>query len=184
MTETEAKSDPEIMKDKHKSLTTKKILCIVVGVVLAAALLPPIVVPLGKPWTEINCRHQDINIKTGQARYSRYLWFVKISEEIKDTPISVVLEGKMVDVANVRPWHRVNTFSPGQRHSPHYNFHGAFSQAHKMETLFELIKSDREERREIAGNTLKLWQTERSYFPVDDYLQAVLERGMNLSEQR
>jgi len=180
---TETESGLDVLEEERKRLITSKRLCTVLGVVLAAVLLPPVVVPMAKPWTEINCRHQDINIKTGRARYSRYLWFVKISEEVRDTPISVALEGKVIDVADIKPWHRVNTFSPGLRHSPHYRFHGAFAQARKMEMTFELIDANSEERCEIAESILKLWQTEGRYFPVDDYLQTVFEEGMNLSEQ-
>ncbi len=163
---------------------TKKGLKITFGVVLAFVLLPPVVIPMFIPWTEINCRHEDINIKTGQARCSRYIWYVKTSEEVKDTPISVALRGQVIDVADIQPWFRVNTFSPGLGHSPHYAFHGALSQARRMEVICEQLELGPEQRRQIAENILKLWQTRKRYFPVDDYLQTVMEEGMEELEQR
>lgn len=184
MTEAETKSDTGLTQGPNRRSKAKKRLYIAVGVVLAIAVLPPIVVPMAKPWTEINCRHQDINIKTGQARYSRYLWYVKISEVVKDTPISVALGGKVMDVADVEPWRRVNTFSPGLRHSPHYHYHGALHQARELDLISELNELGTEEKREIAENILELWQTERGYFPVNDYLQTVLIEGANISDQK
>ena len=65
----------------------KKRKTIIILISLLAVVLLPLVVPLFVPWSEINCRHQDINIKTGQARFSRILWFIKISEHVKDTPL-------------------------------------------------------------------------------------------------
>ncbi len=182
MTEAEAKSEMELTRGSNKS-AERRTLYIVIGVVLAIVVLP-LVVPGFKPWTEINCRHQDINIKTGQARYSRYLWYVKTSEVVKDTPISVALGGKVIDVAEIEPWFRVNTFSPGLRHSPHYAYHGALSQARQMEEIAVVAELSSEEKREIAENILKLWQTGKGYFPVDDYLQTVFEERMNLSDQK
>lgn len=56
-----------------------KKLWISIGAVAAAALLAPVVVPLLVPWTSINCVHEEISVRTGQARYTRYLWFVAVS---------------------------------------------------------------------------------------------------------
>ena len=182
--ETESKTGPDTTWHKRKNPLTKKRLRVVLGVVLAVLILAPILVPFSIPWTQINCRHQDINIKTGQARYSRYLWFAKISEEIKDTPISVALGGKVIDVADIQAWHRVNTFSPGLGHSPHYGYHGAFAQANLFEKVVVLVELGPEEKREIAENILKLWQEGRGYFPVEDYLQTVFEERRKLSEQK
>lgn len=184
MTETKAKVDPETVQNERRSLITKKRLCIVLGIVLAGVVLPPVVVPFSKPWTQINCRHEDINIKTGQARYSRYLWFVKISEEIEDTPISVALGGKVIDVADIRPWHHVNTFSPGLRHSPHYSLHGALVQADQMDKIAILAQLGPDEKRDMAENILKLWQEGKGDLPVDDYLQTILEESTKISEQK
>ncbi|MHC4170370.1 MAG: hypothetical protein ACYSWQ_25795 [Planctomycetota bacterium] len=182
MTETEPEIGQGIVQSKRKGLITRKRLCIVLGVALAGVVLPPVVVPFFKPWTQINCRHEDINIKTGQARYSRYLWFVKISEEIVDTPISVALGGEVIDVANIRPWHHVNTFSPGLRHSPHYSLHGALVQADQMEKVALLAQLGSDEKRDMAENILKLWQEGKGDFPADDYLQTVVEESTRISE--
>jgi len=183
MNETKAKSDSEVSKDKHRSLTSKRILCILLGVVFAGVLLLPTVSTVLCRWPKLCCRYADINIKTGQARYARYLGFVKISGEVKDTPISFALEGKTIDVADVEPWHRVYTASPWVR-SPCYHYISALGQARQIDLIAELIELSTEEKRLIAENILKLWQTDRGCGEVNVYLQTVLKEGKTLSEQK
>lgn len=157
MTETGAKADTELTHGTRKRSAVKKRLRILAGVVLIAVVLPPIVVPFCKrPWSEINCQHQDINIKAGQVRYSRYLWYVKISEAVKDSPISVALGGDVINVADIEPWHRVYTFTTGSGYSPNYRFHGALHQAREIELMAELNELGPEKKRLIAENVLKL----------------------------
>jgi len=105
---------------------------IVVIVIIAILFLAPLVVAIIFPWTGINCKHQDINIKTGQIRYTRSLWFMTISERVEETILSKAMEGHIVDVADIKPWHRVNTFSPYLNNSPHYIFHSALSQINQI----------------------------------------------------
>jgi hypothetical protein len=153
----------------------KRWVTIAIGVLAAVLLLSPIVVPFFLPWSEINCRHEEINIKTGQARYSHVLWFVKVSEQIKDTPLSLALQGETVDVADVQAWQRVNTFSPGVRHSPHYIFHGALYQAHEMEMIGSMLGFTAERKREVARAILTAWQKSGSYQGANEYIQGLME---------
>ena len=183
VTETEAEVGPDIVQNKRRCLMAKKRLCVALGVVLAGVLLGPSVPSVFHRWPELCCRYGDINIKTGQARYVRYLGFVKISEEVEDTPVSLALEGKTIDVADIKPWHRVHTSSPGVI-SPHYRFHGALHQANELNIISALNELDPDKKREIAEGILNLWQTEGSYFSVGPYLQTVFEKGMDISEQK
>jgi len=148
---------------------------VLIGVLAAGVLLAPFVVPIFAPWSEINCEHQDINIKTGQARYSRSLWFVKVSEQIKETPLSLALRGETVDVADIEAWHRVNTFSPGVRHSPHYVFHSALFQARQMEMIDTLLQPTPKRKREIARAILTAWQKSGQTSGADEYIHDLIE---------
>jgi len=183
MTEAEAKSDPQVSKDKHRRLTADNILCILIGIVLVAVILPPTISTALRRWPKLCCRYADINIKTGQARYARYLGFVRLSEEARDTSISLALRGEVIDVADIEPWHRVYTASPGLT-SPHYRYHGALRQARELDMISELNELGTDERHEIAENILMLWQTEKGYFPVNDYLGAVLNEGKKIDGQK
>jgi hypothetical protein len=140
------------------------------AIVLVSA---PIVVPFFIPWTEINCEHQDINIKTGKARCSRYIWFIRICERTKDTPLSEALAGKTVDVAETKPWQHVHTFSPGVRWSPHYIFHSALYQVEEIRVLFETSRTSDEQKAEIARAVLTIWQTTGRDFGVHEYIRAL-----------
>jgi hypothetical protein len=153
----------------------KRWVLIAVGVIAAGLLLLPLVVPLLIPWTEINCRHDDINIKTGKVRYSRYVWFVKVSEEIRDTPLSLALKGEMVDVADIPAWQRVNTLSPGTGHSPHYFFHAALYQANRFELISSLQNFSPDRKREAAKAILTSWQKSGDYWGADRYLENLEE---------
>jgi hypothetical protein len=182
VTETKPDTGPYIIKDKYKSLTTEKILYIVVGVVLAGVLLPPIVSTVLWRWPKLCCRYADINIKTGQVRYVRYLGLVKLSDEVADTAISLALEGRTIDVVEIEPWHPVYRLSPGVR-SPCYRYVSALGQARQIELIDELIELSPERRRRIAEQVLKLWQTEGDCSSVSAYLQTILKEDMNVSQQ-
>lgn len=151
-----------------------KKLWVKIVLLLATSVLAPLVVPLVAPWSGTNSRHQDINIKTGQARYSRRLWFIKISERIEDTSLSLALQGDTVDVTDTRPWRRVNTLSPGLNHSPHYRFHGALSQARMAEVIYAMYEFTPERKREVAVAVLTAWQESGGDRAAEEYLLGLL----------
>jgi hypothetical protein len=147
---------------------------ILIGVVATILVLPPLIVPLFIPWSEINCRHEDINIKNGQARYSRCVWYMQISSRVEDTPLSLALGGSSLGRDDVESWHHANTFSPGVHHSPHYRFHAALWQAHTAGVFFEMLDASPERRREISANILKLWQQSGDYGGAGEYLHKLM----------
>jgi hypothetical protein len=155
---------------------------LVVVVSAGTALLAPLAVPVFIPWSDINSLHQDINIKTGQARYRRSVWFVTVSETIEETPISAALGGEPVDVGDIEGWHRVNTLSPGVvRHSPHYKFHSALHQAQDLNLIFEMLQPSAEQRREIAKTLLALWQMSGCDSGADEYLKELRQEATGRS---
>jgi hypothetical protein len=159
---------------------SQKRISIIVVIIVAVLLLAPLVVPKFVPWSGINCRHQEINIKTGQARYSRILWFIKISERVEDTPLSLVLHGETLNVNNIKPWHRVNTFSTGIHHSPHYIFHSAFGQARDLVLILDMHNSSELQRKDAVVGLLAIWQKSGNGSKAGTYLnelQRQLEQG-------
>lgn len=129
------------------------------------------------PWTPLNCQHQDVDIRTGRIRYTRYLLFCKISERIEDSPISRVLPAEMVAITTPE-WHRVNTFSPGVFNSPHYSFHGAVSEIYSLESLWQVsqvydFSFPEELKTQTARHLLALWQHAGDYFLAKKYIQCL-----------
>ena len=156
-----------------------KRLWILIGVIATSLILAPLVAPIFVPWSGINCRHEDINIKTGQARYSRSLWFLRISQRINDTPLSRAMQGETVDVADINAWQRVNTFSPGVRYSPHYIFHSALHQAHQMEMIATMLELTPARKKEIAKTILKAWQQSGCDSGADEFINKLLQEKIS-----
>jgi hypothetical protein len=94
---------------------------------------------------------------------------MKISERM-ETPLSCALNGEKVDVAEIRAWHRVTTFSSGVPHSPHYRFHGALAQVRKFEILQEMYKLDPTNSAGIAKQLLVEWQTNGTSYAAGRFL--------------
>jgi hypothetical protein len=84
-------------------------------VFVAGVLVGTFVVPYLDPGSKMNCRVEEINIRTGQARYTRYLWHVRISQRVEDTPLSLALGG---EDGNLLPY----GYDPGHSSSDHLAF--------------------------------------------------------------
>lgn len=128
------------------------------------------------PWSPLNCRHQDVDITTGRLRFTRYLLFCKVSERIEPSTLSQALPPDVVAAATPE-WHRVNTFSPGVHHSPHYIFHSAIYQIHILDDIWkmpEFYDLPEELRKQTALHVLALWQHSGNDSLADDYI-----RGLN-----
>jgi len=104
--------------------------------------------------------YQEINIKTGQARERYFFCFLTVSEEVKDTPISLALQGETVDVSAGGAWQLVDAFPlMPSLSTPHYLFHGALGQANAMASIaLRFFPDDVERKRELARNILIAWQ--------------------------
>jgi hypothetical protein len=145
-------------------------------VVVALVVLPPLFVPLISPWSEINCKHEYINLKTGHGRRERRLWYVLISEQVFDTSLSRASKGGPDDLPSVNQWRIVNTFSPWQGNSPHYRFHAALHQTRRLEEIWGLLNEvTPEKKREHANEVLNLWRTTERTGTAEDYLDSLLE---------
>jgi hypothetical protein len=130
-----------------------------VWVLLAATgLLLAIVLGSGflSPWSEINCWHEEIELHSGRIRKTWYLCFVPVSVQLEESAFSRAIDSPLPVDAD---WHRVNTFSPGVGHSPHYIYHGAISEIELVEEIWERGRFTPEARRQSAEQILLLWRT-------------------------
>ena len=124
------------------------------------------------PWSPANCWHEEIDIRSGRIRYTRYILCCLISERITSTPLSEALQPSG-SLAAIPEWHRVNTFSPGTHHSPHYAFHVAIVQARTLSMLWIATEFTPDAKRESAHRLLSAWQHSKSYFNAGHYLDAL-----------
>jgi hypothetical protein len=166
---------------KLSSTMKKRIIfwfCFVLALVALIREFWPICPPPFPTW---NCETQEINIKTGQARYRRYRFFVKIRDETKDTVLSKAI-AEPVSVTDIEAWHTVNQFAPPSfQISPHYRFHGALSQVEDVEMLQTTYALGKSNVAIIARQLLTGWQTNGNYFAADRFLN---DKMMELEQQR
>lgn len=144
---------------------------IVCAVLLAVSLF---ILPLFFPWSELNCSHQEVDINTGRLRYTEYRFFRRVSERIVASSLSRALPLETVS-GTVPNWHKVNTFSPGTRHSPHYIFHSAIHQITTLEHIWDEVAQSRptnleEFKRATAHHVLALWKHGGSDTLADEYI--------------
>lgn len=123
------------------------------------------------PWSPINCERQDIDIQTGRVRYTRYFLFMQLSRRVQDSSITATLDPQ--SLRDQPEWRRVNTFSPGVRHSPHYAFHGAFFQVRQLELIWKVGKFSDAAKRASAQRILDLWQQAGSDEAAKAYILAL-----------
>jgi hypothetical protein len=127
-----------------------------------------------------NCQTEEINIKTGLARYRQYRFFVKIHDTTKDTVLSRAIT-EPVSIAEIKDWHTVNQFAPPSFGiSPHYRFHGALSQVQEVEMLQKAYALNESNVASIARQLLIMWQTNGSDFAASRFLNDMM---MELEQQ-
>jgi len=131
------------------------------------------------PWSPLNCRHEEIDIQSGRVRHTRYLLYCEIGNRVEDTWLS-----RSVDSTDEPfDWHRVNTFSPGWRYSPHYRYHAALHQVKTLELIDQTIPLEPAARRQVAQRILHIWQTKGSSRAANAYVNDVCDSALTLEEQ-
>ena len=120
-------------------------------------------------WSPINCWHYEVDINSGRIRYTRFLIFQKVREEISDSELTRVL--RPTDLNDREPeWHRVLTLSPGVGHSPHYRYHSAIAQINELALFWRLWNFTPEARHATATNLLQAWHQSEDDFGAARYL--------------
>ena len=145
---------------------------------LSFILIFPFMFSFIHPWTNIQCRKEQIDVSTGMSRTQKYYWFLEYSDKTKPTYLSELLG---VDSAENPQWRIVNTFSFGRGHSPNYSFHGAFSQISKLKLMISLYNLNKDDSRTIAHQLIKLWKENQSDNKADEYLHQInMQYGKDL----
>ena len=123
---------------------------------------------------DINCETADVDIQTGRIRHARTVFFVPFGRRVEDSALTKALPAEDVSRA-VPDWHRVNTFRPGSRISPHHGFHGAISQMRTLEQIWQLARFTPAAQRASARRLLDLWQQSGDSSRADEYIRALGE---------
>jgi hypothetical protein len=127
-------------------------------------------------WSELNCWHQDVDIRSGRYRYQRYVLWCKVAEREEDTFLSRVYR-KSFGGSPEPVWVRVNTFCPSSPHvSPQYAYHGALAQISLLEEILKLHGVTPEAEKAMVQAVLLLWQQDNGDGLATRYLRAILMR--------
>jgi hypothetical protein len=133
------------------------------------------------PFSYINCRTEDVDIRSGRTRYTRLFFWWPVSQRIEATPVSEVL-GASRDEAE---WCPVNTFSPpGASQSPQHSYHGAFAQISLLNAVWDVGQFTPRARQETAALLLRAWQRGGNYRAAGPYLIALTELTQRRSSEQ
>lgn len=134
------------------------------------------------PWSRLNCRHEDVDIRTGRVRYTRYLLYARVSQRIVDSVLTQALP--LEAVKDVTPdWHRANTFSPGLTNSPHYTYHAALHTIRVVERAWGTADFTSQAKRELAETVLRLWQEDGGDVGAKDYAHRVADLALRVADE-
>ncbi|NLF30040.1 MAG: hypothetical protein GX591_04035 [Planctomycetes bacterium] len=121
------------------------------------------------PWSRLNNEEQELDLSSGRARFTRYVLYCQVSQEVRNTAISKAL-GSSRGSEGDEGWVMVNIFQPGVSHSPHFLYHGAFSQITGLEIHWDMADFTQDARAETARQLLKVWRDGGSDSAADRYL--------------
>jgi hypothetical protein len=116
-----------------------------------------IVAPVVFPWSAVNCWEDEIDIHSGRIRHRRYILYCCVSQAIRDSPLTEVLDGS-IELTRNPEWHTVNTFSPVARYSPHYRYHGAINDMRNLEISSDIGRFSEDAKKATAIELLGHWQ--------------------------
>jgi hypothetical protein len=137
-------------------------------------LLVTFLVPFIFPWSRLNCWTESIDITCGRYRYERYLFFVKWTDSVEDTALSR-LHRDLIGEPSEPVWRRVNTFSPGVRHSPHYIHHGSLHAAKRLTSAFDQASFRSDAQKKAIETFFRLLQEDDRDFRASNYAISIWE---------
>lgn len=153
------------------------------AVVVGLFLIPIVLISGIFTWSPLNNWNDLVDLKSGRIRRTRYILYMKVQDEVRETALSQVLRNN--SDASVEPdWHFVNTFSPGSGHSPHYVFHSALGQINELESMWRVHPFSERAQQQVARRVLDLWQAELDDFHAGDYIAELWNLAAHYHDNR
>ena len=115
-------------------------------------------------------RIDEIDIRSGRARFTSYVLFLRTGSSVVETPLSEALPARS---SHTPDWRVVNTFDGWSGVSPHYAYHGAISQTRHLGMIWQVVPFTPEAKQKVAENVLKRWQADGDYWGVERYVRAI-----------
>ena len=125
--------------------------------VLILGALTPVVVPIYRPWIELNCVLTEVNIATGHLRKTRSLWYLEVSQWTEENELSRTLTQTPEEHSDA--WRAVAIRSFGTDHSPQYKYSLASRQISQFNMLCGARYFTNEARQTLAKMLVESWAT-------------------------
>jgi len=162
---------------------------VILSLIVLFAVIPQIILCFD-PYSPVLTGSQRVNIQTGQLRTVKYVYFIKIRDEIEDTIISGTLKNKRYVFKKSEPWRTTHArcYSYLNRVRSTYRFRMAAYSHQKIQLLFEIMKDEgkplpQKTKEDICRNVLKLWQEGKSGSNADNYINKLWEEYYNILEE-
>ncbi len=123
-------------------------------------------------WSKLNCWTWELDINSGQKRYTRYWFWLRTAERIEPTWVSQALGSNRTD--SDRRWQRIATLSPGTGYSPHYQLVAALAYVDYFTYWTDQGLMEKDAAAMMARNIITLWQAFNDDGVANDYIAAVL----------
>jgi hypothetical protein len=125
----------------------------------------------------------QIDISTRRIRKSTYILFTKVSEQVRDSPITkALLPG---DLTRVPEWHSIAYHAPGSRFRYTTRLEGALSEIYLLESVCDTLNAgDRTSALKCAAarHLLALWQHTKDTWLSGDYVNQLIDDTQDLRE--
>jgi hypothetical protein len=150
-------------------------LCTLVTLIVTSILLPLALQCTGFfPWSQLNCTRHEIDIYTGRTRVIRYLYFVPLVCQVRESTISRAAGYDAYDDTTAT-WRPYRTLSPGQTSSPTQSFDSVTTQMDDVDNAWAIGQFSDDARRVSARRILSLWQSSGQAVGADQYIARLQE---------
>jgi hypothetical protein len=156
----------------------------IILIVLLVLMLAEVACSILDPSSRINCVQEDVDIQTGRIRIQRYVLFIRVTDQIKETRISRIW-GEYFGGYPDPIWRRVNTFWGFDvcGSSPHHAYHGAVEAARVLEMSFALALFSKEAQRKAVQTFFQLLQAEHNDKSASRYAHFVAMQSVQKEKQ-
>jgi len=142
---------------------------LVVLLLLSASVLDPTGLILGL--------QDEVDIHSGRVWHACLVFCIPIVRYSVESSLTRALPEEE-RITAPPAWRRVVLVSPFVGISPHFAFHGAIAQIHRLETIWEEQGFTTERRLESARRLLRLWQRDETYYSgAERYLTSLKQEG-------
>lgn len=153
----------------------KKLVFLIILLIVALYLI----VPMLFPGSLFNCWIERVDINSGKYWYERYIFGLKVQNDIKDTAISKIFAQVSLDVGQPE-WRLVRIGMPVRGNEPVNTYSGIFDMLRNLEEAFDLAKFDDMAKRVALENIFRIVKEDESSARATKYSQMIRDTARGI----